>query len=237
MSADGARKVFRHELKYLIGRKDRDILVKRLEGLISRDTHTKDGYYKIRSLYFDDYWNSSYGEKLMGIANRKKYRIRIYDDSDSVIHLERKTKSGSYINKLSADLTREETERILNGDYAFLLKNPQPLCREFYVQCVSRIMRPRVIVDYEREPFVFETGDVRITFDTDVRASSLDFSLFDSSLPTISVLDPGKLVMEVKFTELLPDMVRRALPAGGAELSAVSKYVLCCEKTDYIFAN
>jgi len=223
-------------LKYLINYKDRDILVKRLEGLIRRDTHAEKGYYKVRSLYFDDYWNSAYEEKLMGVSGRNKYRIRIYNDSDSVIHLERKTKTGSYIYKKSAPLTRKDVEKILDGDYSFLLYHPQPLCQEFYVQCISRVMRPRVVVDYEREPFVFEAGDVRITFDSDVRASSLNLSIFDPALPTSSVLEPGKLVLEVKFTEFLPNLIREALPAEAAELSAVSKYVLCCEKTDYIYS-
>lgn len=230
------RLTFRHELKYLINYKDKDLLIKRLEWLLKRDVHAEKGFYKIRSLYFDDYWNSSYKEKVMGVSGRKKYRIRIYNDNDSVINLERKSKQGNYINKQSARLTREETDRILDGDYAFLLSHPQPLCREFYVQCVSKVMRPRVIVDYEREPFVFETGDVRITFDTDVRASSLDFSLFDPDLATVNVLEPGKLVMEVKFTELLPQMIRQALPTKAAELSAVSKFVLCCEKTNFIYS-
>lgn len=228
--------VYRHELKYLINYKDKDILIKRLEGFIQRDTHAEKGFYKVRSLYFDDYWNSSYEEKLMGVSGRNKYRIRTYDDSDSVIKLERKTKTGNYIFKKSANLTRQEVEKILDGDYSFLLYNPQPLCQEFYVQCISCFMRPRVIVDYEREPFVFEAGDVRITFDSDVRASSLDFSIFDPTLPTCSVLEPGKLVLEVKFTEFLPDLIRKALPAEAAEMSAVSKYVLGCEKTEYIYS-
>lgn len=236
MIENNKKTVFRHELKYLINFGDRDVLKTRLLGLMSKDTHAQSGYYKIRSLYFDDFWNSSYNEKLMGISTRSKYRIRIYDDSDSVIKLEKKTKQGNYINKVSANLTREETDKILNGDYGFLLMNPQPLCREFYVKCTSSVMRPRVIVDYEREPFVFAVGDVRLTFDSDVRAGALDFSLFDPTLPTVNVLEPGKLVLEVKYTELLPQMIRRALPSRGAEYSAVSKYVLCCDKTDYILS-
>lgn len=236
MAENNEKAVFRHELKYFLNYEDKEVLKTRFEGLMKKDTHAHGGFYKIRSLYFDDYWNSSYEEKLMGITGRSKYRVRIYDDNDSVINLEKKVKQGNYINKKSARLTREETESILIGDYGFLLKHPNPLCREFYVQCVSNIMRPRVIVDYEREPFVFSVGDVRITFDSDVRASSLNFSFFDSTLPTVSVFEPGKLVMEVKFTELLPQMIRRALPSRAAELAAVSKFVLCCEKTDYILS-
>lgn len=231
---------FRHELKYLINEGDRALLCRRLDVVLHRDRHAgPDGKYKIRSLYFDDYWNTAYEEKLMGVSDRKKYRIRFYNDRDDVIHLEckRKSGSGSYIHKTSASLTREETDKILTGDYGFLLKHENPLCRQFYVQCVSRVMRPRVIVDYEREPYVMVTGDVRITFDKDVRAVAFLGDLFDPALPALHVLEPGKLIMEVKFTELLPDIVKRILPPRSSELAAVSKYVLCCEKTAFLAAE
>lgn len=216
------------------------MICQRLDVVLHRDRHTgPDGRYKIRSIYFDDYWNTAYEEKLMGISDRKKYRIRFYNDQDDVIHLEckRKSGSGSYIHKSSAPLTREETEKILTGDYGFLLKHENPLCQQFYVQCICRILRPRIIVDYEREPFVMVTGDVRITFDKDVRAAAFMGDGFDPKLPALHVLEPGKLIMEVKFTELLPDIVKRILPPRSSELAAVSKYVLCCERTDFLTAE
>ena len=167
-------------------------------------------------------------------ARQKKYRIRIYDCSERSIRLERKKKFGSFIYKESAPLTKEEVWKILDGDYGFLLKSPYPLCREFYVECVSSLMRPRTIVDYDREPWIMDEGTVRITFDADVRAAVGSFDLFDSSLPTLPVLEPGKLVMEVKFTEMLPQIVREILPPQAEEFTAVSKYVLCYEKTRYM---
>ena len=148
--------------------------------------------------------------------------------------LERKKKHGSYIFKESAPLTREEVEKILAGDYEFLLKSQYPLCREFYVECVSNMMRPRTIVDYDREPWIMDEGTVRVTFDRDVRAAIGSFDIFDPTLPTLPVLEPGKLVMEVKFTEMLPQIVRDILPPHAAEFTAVSKYVLCYEKTRYM---
>ena len=91
-------------------------------------------------------------------------------------------------------------------------------------------MRPRTIVDYEREPWIMDEGTVRITFDTDVRAAVGSYDIFDSTLPALSVLEPGKLIMEVKFTEMLPQILRNLLPPQAAEFTAVSKYVLCYEK-------
>ncbi len=122
---------------------------------------------------------------------RKKYRIRIYDCSDRSIKLERKKKFGSYIYKESAPLTKEEFYKILDGDYKFLLSSPYSLCREFYVECVSNLMRPRTIVDYDRVPWIMDEGTVRITFDSDVRAAVGSYDIFDPSLPTLPVLEPG----------------------------------------------
>lgn len=96
------------------------------------------------------------------------------------------------------------------------------------------MMRPRTIVDYEREPWVMDEGTVRITFDMNVRAAVGSFDIFDATLPALPVLEPGKLVMEVKFTEYCPQLVRDMVPPGAAELTAVSKYCLCYEKTAYL---
>lgn len=129
--------------------------------------------------------------------------------------------------KKPAPLTKEEFYRILDGDYQFLLKSPYPLCREFYVECVSNLMRPRTIVDYDRVPWIMDEGTVRITFDSDVRAAVGSYDIFDPSLPTLSVLEPGKLVMEVKFTEMLPQIVRDLLPAKCTGIhSSIEIYTL-----------
>ena len=230
----GRTELFRNEWKYLISTSEKELLCRRLEPVLQLDAHAKNGGYMIRSLYFDDYWNSAYEEKEAGVLMRKKYRIRIYDCSDSSIKLERKKKFGSYIYKEDAPLTRQEVEWILSGKYDFLLKSPYPLCREFYVECISNLMRPRVIVDYEREPWILEEGTVRITFDSDVRAAVGSFEIFDDTLPALRVLEPGKLVMEVKFTEFCPQFVRTLLQPYAAEFTALSKYVLCYEKTRYL---
>lgn len=234
-TGQGERKEqFRNEWKYLISTAEKELLCRRLGSMLQPDRHAENGSYVIRSLYFEDYWNSAYKEKDAGILMRKKYRIRIYNYSDSNIKLERKKKYGSYIYKESAPLTRQQVGWILSGEYDFLLKSPYPLCREFYVECISNLLRPRVIVDYEREPLVLEEGTVRITFDSDVRAAVGSYDIFDDTLPALPVLEPGKLVMEVKFTEFCPQFVKTLLQPYAAEHTALSKYVLCYEKTRYL---
>lgn len=234
--AETAKEItFRHELKYFIIPGDATILKQRLGALLLRDENVDDKYiYKVRSLYFDDYRNSAYEEKMMGTASRKKYRIRVYNDSDKVIHLERKLKQGNFIAKQSALLTREEVEMIVHGEYQFLLKNSQRLCREFYYECTSNLMRPKVIVDYEREPYVYAPGDVRITFDMDVRAALLRQDIFDSHLPAFNVLDPGRIILEVKYTKLLPSLIKEMLPQRTSQVLAISKYVMACDRAMFI---
>ena len=230
----GKKEQFRHEWKYLINTAEKELIRLRLKHFLTLDPHAAGGGYMIRSLYFDDYWDSALEEKAGGILMRKKYRIRIYNCSDKSIKLERKKKFGSYIYKEDAPLTREETMKLIRGDYDFLLHSPYPLCREFYVECMCHVMRPRVIVDYEREPWILDAGTVRVTMDSDVRAAVGNYDIFDPKLPSIPVLEPGKLVMEVKYTQMLPQFLRNILPPKASEFTAVSKYVLCCEKTQYL---
>ena len=225
---------YRNEWKYLIDTAQKELICKRLSPFLTLDKHAQNGGYMIRSLYFDDYFNTAYEEKDAGVLQRKKYRIRIYNCEAGSIKLERKKKFGAYIYKEAAKLTKEEVYKIIDGDYEFLLKSDKPLLREFYVECLSNMMRPRTIVDYDREPWILDEGTVRITFDMDVRAAVGSYDIFDKTLPALPVLEPGKCVMEVKFTEFLPQFVREVLPDRASEFTAVSKYVLCYEKTEYM---
>ena len=227
----GEKQSFRHELKYLINYGDKELLRSRIKDYMDVDSNAESGSYKIRSIYFDDYWNRAYTDKITGIQYRKKYRIRFYNDSDKIIKLECKIKNASWINKISVSLSRGETDAIMNGEYEFLLRRDERLCHEFYYQCTSRVLRPKCIVDYEREPYIFENGDVRVTFDNDVRSTALFKDVFNPDLPSIYVLEPGKLVLEVKFTEYLPLLIKQLLPSQPTEYQAFSKFVYCLERS------
>ena len=224
------KNIYRHELKYTLCEAEKTAIISRIKDLISLDNNAINGSYSIRSLYFDDMWNSAYEEKLIGIQSRKKYRIRIYNYSDSNIKLECKQKEGQYIYKNSANLSKEEAQFLISGEFEFLLERPEQLCRQFYIECREKAMVPKAIVDYERIPYIYEPGDVRITFDTNIRTGMLGFDIFDRDMPTLPVLNKEELVMEVKFTEFLPQFIRDILPPDHFEYNAVSKYVLCFEK-------
>ena len=127
--------------------------------------------------------------------------------------------------KLTAPLTREQADDILAGEWDFLWDTGQPLLRDFYRKARTRLLRPSVIVDYDREAYVFR--DVRITFDSGLRTGHYSADLFDPDLHTIPVLPPGQVILEVKFDDALPDFIGRLLRPMPAARSAVSKYELC----------
>lgn len=227
---------FRHELKYLISEQEKDILIARIKDILRLDPNAERGRYMIRSLYFDDYWNSAYEEKISGTLSRKKYRIRIYNYSDHIIKLECKNKQGSYIFKEAAILTREEVTCILQGDYNFLLEREESVCKDFYIACSSDYMRPRVIVDYDRIPYIYAPGDVRVTFDQQIRVGMSGYDIFDTELPMVQTLPCGELIMEVKYTEYLPQIIKNVLSVEHSNYIAASKYCMCYEKKS-LFMN
>ena len=216
---------FRHELKYLINKRDMDSCLSRIRQFAEPDKHASGGVYSVRSLYYDDEYNSAYEDKESGVPRRFKYRIRIYDMDESFISLEKKIKEGSFIKKESAVLSRAEYDLIRAGETGHLLKRSEKAAKEFAVSCRMDRLHPEVIVDYERIPFVYEHGNVRITFDTNIRAVD-DDDIFVRDDPSYSALPADLLVMEVKYTEFLPDIFRVVLPGEGSRLAS-SKYVMC----------
>jgi len=226
--------IFRQELKYRLNVQDTVLIKMRLKHLLHKDPHAnEEGYYTVRSLYFDDIWNSAYNDKMNGVKERQKFRMRTYNHASNFIRLERKIKSDQYISKQEALLTPQEVELIQSGQYQFLKDSSDNLKKLFYYQLTSRMLRPRVMVEYDREPYILDTGEVRISFDSNVRAGSPGFNLFDRSMPMIETMEPGLVIMEVKYTNFLPPHIRRMLPSRGADFSAFSKYILCCDKTEH----
>jgi hypothetical protein len=225
-------RTFRHELKYYINYFDYEILRRRIEMILSRDRHTgtnKD--YHVRSLYFDDLSNTALFEKQSGILERKKYRIRIYNLSDSVIKLEKKSRIGAFINKSSAPLTREQYDLISTRNFSFLREGKNSLFNEIYFDFISSHYKPTVIVDYIREPFVYDINNIRITFDKSLRTGLYNTNIFSKDNMTIDVLEEPKLIMEVKYDHFLPDFIRNLIQPKASQRYAVSKYVICRKYT------
>ena len=204
------------------------VLKEKLNPVLSHDEHAnQDGKYFIRSLYFDDAYNSAYYDKVDGVSHRDKYRIRIYNMSDDVIFLERKRKEGNLIQKSSCRIDRALAEKLIDGKPAALLKSNDPLLHDMYIEMRTRLLRARTIVDYTREAFTHPIENVRITFDTHLATCPGSTDLFSKSLLTLSPLDDSREIREVKSDRYLPDYISALLYDTPVEYCAISKYVLC----------
>lgn len=217
---------YRHEWKHVINAADLVTLRHRLRAVARPDPHALGGSYLIRSLYFDTPADTALREKLDGVNRREKFRIRCYNMDLSLIRLEKKSKLNGLGSKESAPLTAGETRRILEGDPEWMLHSGRPLLRELYVKMRSEGLRPKTIVDYTREPFVYSPGNVRVTLDHSIRTGLTRTDFLDPDCPTVPAGD-SPIILEVKWDEFLPDIIRDAVQLGSRRTSAFSKYALC----------
>lgn len=221
-------KKFRHELKFYISERDYQLMRDRISLLLPQDEHSVDERgYMIRSLYFDNVHDHDLIQKNNGVFRRKKFRIRTYNYSDSVIRLEKKSRQGEYILKSSVPITRDEYERLLEWDYLFLKEKEDPIYQEFYYYLNNYYMKPRVIVDYVREAYIGSMSNIRITFDKELSFVTNTTDLFEEGFVSEEVLDYPKTILEVKYDEFLPDYIRQMLQLDSHTRSAISKYVHC----------
>ena len=219
---------FRHEYKYEIDIAQQRLLEQRLGDVLTLDPHVgPSGKYQIRSLYFDDWYDTCYYEKIDGVDPRDKYRIRIYNGSTDRIRLERKRKESGKINKISCPMTVEQVERLIRGGRLLWEEDMHPLLRKLYILQETRGMRPKVIVEYERAPYVHKDGNVRVTIDTDMRTSSDVSSFLDKETRCRPIMPEGRQLMEVKWDEFIPDHIYRAVQMDGLRQTTFSKYTLC----------
>ena len=214
----------RHELKHYINASDLAQLRARLRVMAKPDEHSlTDGGYKIRSLYFDNYSDKAVLDKLSGQSRREKFRLRYYNDDTSFIRLEKKSKANHMTYKESAVVTAEECEALLSCGYDWLNAPDRPLLMELYTKIRYQNLRPRTIVDYNREAYVYNAGNVRVTFDSDNRMSSSVAGFLNPGLATIPV--SASLIMEIKYDGFLPDIIRDVLQIGWRNQTEFSKYL------------
>ena len=202
------------------------LLAGRLKNVMSQDIHQEGDCYEIRSLYFDDLWDRCLDENEAGVDRREKYRIRIYDPRSDVIHLEIKEKNRGLTKKRACDLSREECLAIMAGELSLKPDGRAPL-NSLQLQMRCARMEPKVIIAYERTAFVHPSGNVRITFDRNIMASSCrEEFLEDRVSGMVPVLPAGMHVLEVKYDEFLPDSIAQQLEIGKLRKTAFSKYYL-----------
>ena len=216
----------RHEWKHEISHRDLCILRQRLHCVMRSDPHATDGVYHVRSLYFDTPADTALLEKINGINRREKFRIRYYNRDTSLIRLEKKSRWNGLSCKQSADLTAGEAERILHHDLDWMADSGRPLLQELYSKMQTTGLAPKTIVDYLREPYVFDPGHVRVTLDHEIRTALGCTGFLDPDCVTIPVPD-DPILLEVKWDQFLPDLIRDIVRLENRHAAAFSKYAAC----------
>ena len=228
------QKDYRHEWKHVISYADMLAVRQRMRAVARPDPHAIDGRYKIRSLYFDTMTDRALREKIDGVNRRDKWRIRYYNlDPDGVIHLEKKSRLNGLGTKYHANLTREEAQKIVDGDICWMMEesanrneDETNLLRELYVQMRDKGLKPKTIVDYTREPFLYDPGNVRVTLDYDIRTGLRGTDFLNPSCITIPAGD-APILLEVKWDAYLPGIIRDAVQLQNRHATAFSKYAQC----------
>ncbi|MBO4212784.1 MAG: polyphosphate polymerase domain-containing protein [Clostridia bacterium] len=218
---------YRHEYKYVIDRIQYEELKIRLPGVLDVDKHTINGIYNIRSLYFDDYADSYYYDNLNGNEPREKFRIRIYNGSLDVIKLELKIKRHGKTLKKSCGISPELAKTLSQGKPIAYSDDLDPLLKKFYILQETRFLQPKVIVEYDRIPYICQDGNVRVTLDLDIRSSSDLEKFLEKEIHARPVMPNGQNILEVKFDEFLPDYIHNSLQLKKLQQTTFSKYFLC----------
>lgn len=218
--------IFRHEWKHEINLADMYALRQRLKAVMTPDKYAPDGKYFIRSLYFDNIGDKALLEKINGVNCREKFRIRYYNNDTSFILLEKKSKQNGLGSKQREIITSDEAQMIVDGYYDWMMKSEKKLVQELYSKMMSQGLRPKTIVDYTREPYIFPAGNVRITLDYDIRTGLLCTDFLNPDCITIPAGN-APIILEVKWDEFLPSVIRDIVQLESRHTSAFSKYAAC----------
>lgn len=219
---------FRHEFKYLCTDAQLAILKTRLTGIMTKDPHvSSDGVYHIKSLYFDDYNDRCFWENADGVSPREKYRIRIYENNSNHITLECKRKENDKVYKNGCPLTTEQFAYLVYSRGSVAFDSLPPLAQKLEVLKMTTGMVPKVIVEYERTPYIYKNGHVRITLDRNITSSSKVEQFFNANTQKRPILPAGIQLFEVKYDEYLPDSIYHSLMLDSLQRTNFSKYYLC----------
>ena len=217
---------FRHEVKHEISFADAAAVRARLRAVCKPDGNAKDGRYFIRSLYFDTPDDRALREKLDGVRDREKFRIRLYNNDSSFVRLEKKVPRGSLGYKLSERLSIDEAQTLADGKCEWAKEDSRPLLRELYAKSKLTGLGAKTVVDYTREAYVFSAGNVRVTLDYNIRTGLFGKELIGGDMPTLPVPD-SPIIMEVKWDNFLPSVIRDIVQLDGRRAGAFSKYAAC----------
>jgi hypothetical protein len=221
----------RHELKFYINLMEYHLLSRALDRVLYRDPNgdPERNEYHIRSLYFDTYDNKAMVDKVNGVRDRDKYRLRMYNLSDRLIRMECKTKIGSLISKRSIVIPRSLSEQLMACDPTGLERTRSGLLQDTFREMTLNLLHPVVLVDYMREAYLYPVEDVRITFDKQLRSGVASCDFFNPDVPMVPPIGDERIILEVKYNHMLPPFIRDLLNTyvRQAQSSAISKYCIC----------
>ena len=228
---------YRHEYKYYIYQTQQRLLETKIKTCMRLDPHVNNGTYNIRSLYFDDIYNSCFYDNENGTDPREKYRIRIYDHSKDKITLECKRKENGKTLKTSCPLTEDQCRILMKGEVISNYKDLDPLIKKLSVKMLNNGFKPSIIIEYDRIPFVFPSGNVRVTFDTNISSSNYTDLFLEDVIPKRGIMPIGMNLLEVKFDEFLPDTIYNCLQMDSLNWTSFSKFYLgrCYELGKNVF--
>lgn len=218
---------YRHEYKYLIDTYQVEFLKHRLPTVMNLDSHASNGFYQIRSLYFDDSFDTCYYDNENGTDPREKFRVRIYNGSAERLQLELKRKEAGKTLKKSCPISQDDVRALLEGQPLRWDPDMNPILRKLYILQQTRGMRPKVIVEYDRIPFVLPEGNVRVTLDLNVRTSPDIGTFLNEHTNCRPIMPLGRQLLEVKFDQFLPDYIKHTVNMKYLQQTTFSKYYLC----------
>ncbi len=217
----------RSELKHFINFSDYLAIRNRLKFIASYDTNAdKNGEYTVRSLYFENYNNKVLAEKALGTDHREKYRIRLYNNNHKLIKLEKKIKKDRFTTKFSKEITKSQCNDLINCSYDFLSHSNIPLFNDFFSKIKNDMLRPRTIIEYKRQAFFYPYGNVRITFDMDIKTALGSVDILNPELVLVSSLERNQIILEVKYDRFLPQIISDCIQLNERRQISASKYAL-----------
>ena len=217
----------RHEMKFEISYVEYMILRGRLKAFLQLDKHTvsPEGYF-IRSIYFDSYNLNALEEKNSGIMKREKYRIRYYNGNMDKCMLECKIKQGTRIQKESCPITKQQAEDLIAGNVQCEKLLTDDLYRRLCLKIKNEGYKAKVVVDYIREAYVYPLSNLRITFDKELASGCVE-NFRESKRNIPNIYSDKKMILEVKYDEIIPQHISQILSSVRMVRCAASKYTMC----------
>lgn len=222
----------RFEFKYVLSRPLRDDVEGELAHFVELDPYVAgqpNQEYFVRSLYFDDPAWSAFQEKVDGLHTRSKFRIRTYarrPEDDVPWFLEIKGRYNNLVFKHRTPFQGEFDRRAAGDALSQVVLDHTAaggVRSQFEFELYRKRLRPVVLVDYLRRPYVSKFDpEFRLTFDHQL-ATSFSDSMFPEGRRNIRLMLRGFTVMEVKFRHHVPSWFHRIIQAYELRRVSVSK--------------